>query len=368
MNRRHAPDYRFLGAVGVLLVFGLVMLSSAGSVIGLTQFEDTYYFLKRQFLVGVIPGLLFGYIILRRDYRELSRFAILIFAGCIALLILVFVPGIGLSYGTFAHRWIALGPINFQPSEIVKLGFIIFLASWLTTHRDKIKNLKEGFLPFLLLLGTGMGLIILQPDLGTASVIVLIGMVLFFVGGGRVRHIGLLLLGGMLLLALLVYLEPYRAERFTIFLHPERDPLGIGYHINQSFLAVGSGGWWGRGFGHSRAKFQYLPEATGDSIFAVIAEELGFIPSVALILLVAYIFLRGLRIARFAADDFGRYVAVGITTWFTGQALVNISAMIGLLPLTGIPFPFVSYGGTALAVALIGVGIMGSISAYGKET
>lgn len=367
MNRHHAPDYRFVGAIGVLLVFGLAMLSSAGSVIGLTQFDDTYYFLKRQLFVGVVPGVLLGYFFLRRDYRELSRFAIPIFLGCLALLVLVFVQGVGQSYGTFAHRWIAIGPVNFQPSELVKLGFIIFLASWLTSHRDKIQHFKEGFVPFLLMLGVAVVLIILQPDLGTASVIVIIGIVLFFVGGGKIRHMGLLLLGGIALLAILVYLEPYRAARFTIFLDPGRDPQGIGYHINQSFLAVGSGGWWGRGFGHSRAKFQYLPEVTGDSIFAIIAEELGFVPSVGLILLIVYIFLRGLRIARTAADDFGRYVAVGITTWFTGQAIVNISAMIGLLPLTGIPFPFVSYGGTALAVAIMGVGIMGSISSYGKE-
>lgn len=367
MTKRHAPDYRFLTAVGVLLLFGLIMLSSASSVVGLTQFGDTYYFVKRQLLFGLLPGLVLGYLAFRIDYHKYERFAVAFFAGSLVLLVLVFVPHIGQSYGTFAHRWIRLGPVNFQPSEIAKLAFVLFLATWLARRGSRLSDLRQGFVPFLILVGLIMGLIVLEPDLGTASVIALVACLLFFLAGGRMRYLGALIGVGLLALVILIYFEPYRLQRITIFLHPELDPKGIGYQINQAFLAIGSGGLWGRGFGHSRAKFQYLPEVTGDSIFAIIGEEMGFIVSVGLIGLVGYIFLRGLRVARNASDDFGRYLAAGITIWFTGQAMVNISAMIGLLPLTGIPFPFVSYGGTALAIALVGIGVMANISAFGKE-
>lgn len=367
MSSLRVPDYRYLGAIGALLVFGLIMLSSASSVVGLTQFNDTYYFVKRQLLLGLLPGLALGYFVYRAPYRLWQKVAAIGFAASIVLLILVFVPGFGLSYNTFAHRWINIAGINFQPSEITKLAFIVFLAAWLSKHARTLTDFKQGFLPFLIITGIPMGLIILQPDLGTASVIALIAGVMFFVAGGRLKHLAALFGVGVAALGVLVLLEPYRLERLTIFLHPELDPQGIGYQINQAFLAIGSGGWWGRGFGHSRAKFQYLPEVTGDSIFAVIGEEMGFFISAALIILVAYIFLRGLQIAKNAPDDFGRLLAAGIAAWFAGQAMVNISAMIGLLPLTGIPFPFVSYGGTALAIALVGVAMMANISSKTSE-
>ncbi len=367
MSRAHAPDYRLLLAIGIWLVFGLIMLSSAGSAIGYADYHDTYYFLKRQILLGVLPGLAAGYVIYRLGYHKLQKLAVILFAASCVLLALVFVPHIGLSYGTFAHRWIHLGPVNFQPSELAKISFILFLAVWLSGQRERLQNFKEAFIPFCIFSGIVIGLIILEPDLGTASVLALIALALYFVAGGRLRYVGLLLLAAAVGLAILIYFEPYRLNRLNIFLHPELDPQGIGYQVNQAFVAIGSGGLFGRGFGSSRAKFQYLPEVTGDSIFAVIAEELGFVTVVAFLLLIIYIFLRGLKLAIHAPDDFGRLVTVGILVWFVGQSLVNICAMIGLLPLTGIPLPFVSYGGTALAMAIAAVGILASVSSEARN-
>lgn len=366
MMARSRPDYRLLIAFGILFIFGIVMLSSAGAVVGFERFGDSYYFVKRQ-LVAAAIGLIFFFIFLRFDYRRWQRLAGPIFIISIIFLLLVFWPGIGQSYGTFARRWVRFGPITFQPSELAKLTIILYLAAWFSSRGKRLLDFKFTFLPFAAVLSVTVGLVVWQPDIGTAFIIALIAVGLYFLAGGRFMHLALLMIAGLVTLVLLLNYRSHAADRFKIFLHPELDPQGIGYHSSQAYLAIGAGGLFGRGFGQSRAKFQYLPEVYGDSIFAVIAEEFGFVAVAALLTLLLYLLYRGVSIAGNAPDDFGRLLGAGIVLWFTGQALVNISAMVGLLPLTGIPLPFISYGSSSMVVSLAAAGILANISTRQRE-
>ena len=294
----------------------------------------------------------------------MKRYAKYFLYFSIALLILVFIPGLGMVYNS-AKSWVGLGGFSFQPSEIVKLTFLIYLAAWLEARREsEVKNIYTGLLPFILTLGIIGGLIMLEPDMGTMMIIALMALTVYFSAGAPLGHIAGVLGAGAALFFLLIKIAPYRAMRFTIFLHPELDPRGLGYQINQALLAIGSGGILGLGYGHSRQKFLYLPEVAGDSIFAVMAEEMGFI--FLLIFFAAFgVFLaRGFRAAKRAPDLFGRLLAAGIVSWLLIQTLVNVGSMVGLLPLTGVPLPFVSYGGTALMTSLAALGILGNISRH----
>jgi len=359
------PDYVLIILFGILIFFGLIMLSSAGTVIGYQKFKDSYYFLKHQMLYGFLPGLILLYIFSKIDYHKWKKIAFPLLIFSIVLLLLVFIPGIGASYGTNAKSWINIFGFSIQPSEIVKLTFLIYLAAWLDKRSDKdIKDVSAGLIPFLISLGIIALLIILQPDIGTMSIIILISLVVFFVAGASILHLAEIGTAGLIFLAILVKAAPYRAARLTTFLHPELDPQGIGYHINQALLAIGSGGIFGLGLGHSRQKFQYLPEVTGDSIFAVTAEELGFIFTAFLIILFLAIVYRSFSLAQNSPDKFGKLMIVGIISWFIFQAFINIGAMLGLLPITGIPLPFISYGGTALMTSLAALGILINISKY----
>ncbi len=356
------PDYFFVANFFVLLIFGLLVLTSAGTILGFQKFNDSYYFIKHQITLGVLPGLVLMLIASKIPYQKLQKFAPLMLGFSILLLITVFIPGLGAEYGT-SRSWINIFGFSFQPAELVKLTFLIYLAGWLTKRGETgVRDLYYGFMPFIFLLGIISGLMMLQPDLGTLSIILFMCMAVFFASGAQLKHVGALILAGVGSILLLIKTSPYRAARLTTFLHPELDPLGIGYHINQAFLAIGSGGWLGRGFGFSRQKFSYLPEVTGDSIFAVMAEELGFIITVIFILLFVSLMYRGLKIARKAPDQFGTLIATGIIAWFIFQAFFNIASMVGLMPMTGVPLPFVSSGGTSLAVAMTAVGIMINIS------
>ncbi|MBU1126062.1 putative lipid II flippase FtsW, partial [Patescibacteria group bacterium] len=283
------------------------------------------------------------------------------------LLILVFIPGVGADYGTFAKSWVSIGSIAFQPAELVKLTFLIYLAAWMEKRQSELHDVHSGFVPFLAILGVICGLMLMQPDLGTLSIITAMALTVYFIAGGPLHYLLGLGVAGVVALGVAIQASPYRAERFMTFLHPELDPQGIGYQINQALLAIGSGGLFGRGYGHSLQKFQYLPEVAGDSIFAVMSEELGFL--LTSIFLIGFVFFiwRGLAIADKAQDDFGKFLVVGIMAWFGFQAFINIGAMVGLLPITGVPLPFLSYGGTSLVVSLAAVGIVLNISRYSKE-
>lgn len=356
------PDYFLLGIIGFILLFGLVVLSSASSVISYQKFGSTYYLLLHQITLGVLPGIFLFYIFFRIDYHFWKKWSLIILFANILLLIAVFIPSVGASYGR-ARSWINIGNFSLQPSEIIKLTLTIYLAAWFSIKsKEELQHFRIGFIPFVALLALVLGLVVLQPDIGTTAIIVVIALTIFFVAGGKILHIILFGVGGLTFLTLLILQAPYRFNRLLVFLHPELDPEGIGYHINQAILAVGSGGWFGRGFGQSIQKFAYLPEVTGDSIFAIIGEEIGFVFSALLIILFIVLMIKGFNLAKRAPDQFGRYLVVGIITWIIFQAFINIAAMIGLAPLTGVPLPFISYGGTSLMTLLAAAGLLTNIS------
>lgn len=358
-------DKVFLALVVILVFFGLIILTSASAPIGYTEFGDTYYFIKRQILFGLLPGILLFFLCIRVKYQFWQKFSWLLYIVSLILLLLVFIPNVGLTING-ARSWVQLWGYSFQPAEFTKLTLVILMASLLSEKRRNINDWKNGLLPVLLLLVPSIILIGLQPDIGTLSILaVMIFVILYF---AKVKPVYLTILGllGAITFTILLLMAPYRVQRLTTFLHPELDPKGVGYQINQAFLAIGSGGLWGLGLGHSRQKFQYLPEVQADSIFAILAEEMGFFVCVALIILLAFFSLRGLKIAKHAPDQFSRLLVGGIVVWFMWQSFLNISSMVGVMPLTGVPLPFVSHGGSALLVALMAVGIVLGVSRHEK--
>ena len=344
----HAPDYVLIGTLALIILFGLMMLSSASSVQAFQKFGDSYYFFKNQLLRGLIPGLIAFYFASRIDYRTWKKYAFGLLIASVVMLILVFIPGLGVSYGK-AQSWLKIGPLGFQPTEIVKLTFLIYLATWLEKRGERgLKDPQYGLLPFLFAIGLISFLILAQPDLGTLMIVIAISLIIYFMAGAPGKYILWIFIGGLVIAFIAIQVAPYRLDRFTAFFNQEADPQGIGYHISQAKLAIGSGGFLGLGIGKSRQKFNYLPEVYGDSII--------------LIGLFLTLTIRGLKIGRASPDNFGRLLAVGIISWFTLQTFINIGAMAGLLPLTGIPLPFISYGGTALTVSLFAAGILVNIS------
>lgn len=343
-----------------LLVFGLVMIASAGVAYSKTRFHDPYFFFKRQ-LLGMGVGVLLLCMAQKIPYQFWKKISLLFFLCSLVLLVLVFIPGIGTKiYG--ANRWLQFGPFSFQPSEMLKLSLIIYLAAWIEGRGEKIKDFFDGFIPFIAIVSIIGFLLIKQPDMGTLGVTILIALSVFFVSGSKLSHIILMGSAGLAAFFVLVKMESYRMNRLLAFIHPELDPQGVGYQVNQALLAIGSGGIFGLGLGNSLQKFNYLPEPVGDSIFAIIGEELGLVGAAIMVLLFVVIAMRGLRVARHAPDMFARLVAVGMVVWVFSQAFINIASISGLIPLTGIPLPFISYGGTSVVFLMIGMGILLNIS------
>jgi cell division protein FtsW len=362
----HSPDWTYITLLWIIIVFGLAMLASAGVSVGYEKYGDPNFFLKQQIWWGILPGALLFISTCLIDYHLWQKFSKYLLVASIILLILVFIPSLSFSYGG-ASRWLKFGGFYFQPSEVIKLTFLVFLADWLSNSRERVADLKQHFLPFVSILVLIVGLILLQPDMGTAFMVVAIGLVSYFIAGGNILYLSGLSAIGAVFFFILIKTESYRMKRLMTFLHPELDPQGIGYHINQALLAIGSGGIFGRGYGESRQKFMYLPEVVSDSIFAIIGEELGFIFTVILVLLFFGLFWRGFKIGEYAPDLFGKLLAIGISSWIIIQALVNIGAMIGLLPMTGIPLPFISYGRSSLLMSLAAMGIVVNISRQTKR-
>ncbi len=359
-------DRYLLAVVGVLLMVGMQMVYSASFGYALVEYDDAAYLALRQGLWGIVGFalLLFFWKVDYQHWRTLSLIGIVL---SVLALIAVHLPVIGVtSYG--AQRWIRLGPLPpIQPSEFVKLPIIIYVSAWLTGREEKLQNFSASVAPFILMMGMIGGLIMLQPDLGTTVTIVLTSMALFFIAGASLRHI--FILAGIALVAgiLLIIGAQYRADRFDSFLNPWADPTGKGFHIIQSLLAFGSGGFWGLGLGASRQKFFYVPGSHTDAIFAILGEELGFIGVVGVMALFAFLLYRGFRLSFLAKDQFGAFLATGITFWFAFQTLINIGGITKSIPFTGIPLPFLSYGGSALANNLAAIGILLSISRQCKE-
>ena len=359
--RRNPPDLQLLAVTAGLVVFGLVALASATGPTGFSKFGDSYYFFKRQLLFGVLPGALLLFLAARTPMDRIKRVAPLMIIAAAVLLCLGFIPGLRAAYGS--GSWITVFGASLQPSEIAKLCLVLYFADWLSRRDEQaIRGFWSGFVPFGISVALVIALMMAQSDLGTTAVIIAFLFSMYISAGAALKHLAVLFAAGFAMFLVFIKIAPYRADRLKIFLRPDLDPQGVGYHINQAMLAIGSGGWFGLGLGKSRQKFQYLPEVAGDSIFAVVSEELGFLVSAALILAFLYLIYRGLKIAEQASDPFSRYAAVGITAWIGFQAVLNISAMVGLMPLTGVPLPFVSHGGTAMLANLAAVGVLASIS------
>jgi cell division protein FtsW len=293
----------------------------------------------------------------------LRKNAIYFLIGSLLLLSLVFIPGLAAGHGS-ARSWIIVFGQSLQPAEFVKLSFLIYLAAWMEARYKMMRTLSQGLIPFGIILAIVSILMFLQPDLGTWSIIALSSMLVYFVGGANKKHIIFILIIGVLAVYSLVTYTDYEKDRFACLKDPSFDTQKECYQINQSLIAVGSGGMWGQGLTESRQKYSYLPEVSGDAIFPIISEEIGFIFSSFLILLYVYIFYRGWLIALKAKDIFGRLLAVGIVGWIFFQTFLNIGGMLNLIPMTGVPLPFISAGGSAMLAGLIAVGILVNISRY----
>jgi len=355
----------FIGLIIGLAVFGLIVLLSASGPISYANYSDPLYFVRRQILLGLLPGAIAFLIFSRLDYRILKKVAFPALLVSLALLVLVFIPGVGITLGG-SSSWVSIAGISFQPSEFVKMTFLVYAAAWLASRGKEGIRSPEGTSAFLLALGAVVVLLVLQPDTGSMSVIAGTTILMYLAAGGPVLWVLGLVLSGVAGLAVLIQLTPYRAARFMTFLHPELDPQGVGYHINQAFLAIGSGGLFGLGFGQSRQKYLYLPEVQGDSVFAVMAEELGFMMVVLFICAIMLLVWHCFQVARQSHDAFGRFVAMGVGIWIAVQTTVNIGSMVGIMPMTGVTLPFVSYGNSSTLSLFVALGIVFSIARHAQ--
>ncbi|MCL5289579.1 MAG: stage V sporulation protein E [Bacillota bacterium] len=360
--KKRPPDFVLFLTVLLLLSIGLIMVFSSSEYATMVRYGDSFYFFKRQLLWALL-GLTAMFFMMNFDYFRLKRWIGLIVLTGFILLVAVLIPGIGVVVNG-ARRWIDIGFMVFSPAELVKLCLIMFVAFGLSKKGEKISSFKEGLLPYLVFMALAAGLILLQPDLGTAIVLSGTIFIMFFAAGARISHLGGLAGMGLMAVALAIYFEPYRMKRFLAFLDPEADPQGTGYHIIQSLYALGSGGLFGVGLGQSKQKFLYLPENHTDFIFAITGEELGFIGASLVVLLFIMFVWRGLKIAVTSPDPFASLLAAGITSGISLQALINMGVVTGSMPVTGVPLPFISYGGTSLLFTLIGIGIVLNISKY----
>jgi len=363
-RKKSTPDFLLIILTFSLLAIGLIMVYSASAVWAEYKFHDSFFFAKRQLLFAGV-GVIAMFFIMNIDYwtwRDWSKALLII---CFVLLVLVLIPGIGMVRNG-SRSWIGVGAFSIQPSEFTKLAMIAFLAKYLSENQKNITSFKRGLLPALALVFAAFGMIMLQPDLGTGTVMVGTCIAMIFVAGARISHfigLGVLGLAGF---AALILSAPYRIKRITSFLNPWEDPLGSGFQIIQSLYAIGPGGLFGLGLGQSRQKFFYLPEPQTDFIFAILAEELGFIGGSLVLLLFSLLLWRGVRIALGAPDLYGSFLAIGIISMVAIQVMINIGVVTGLMPVTGITLPFLSYGGSSLTLMLMAIGVLLNISKHAR--
>jgi len=365
--KTHSPDYPLVVGSTILILLGILILASVSVSFAQEKYGSTYYFLKHQIIYGIIPGLFLGFLAYKFPLSLLKKLAFVFFVVNLIFLALVFAPEIGTKLGG-AARWVNLGPISFQPSEFLKLTFILYLAAWMASRTKKAgsvkirKDVSATLIAFMISTGLVSLFLIFQPDISTLGIIVLMGMLIYFFSGAPVWHSMLMILIGTGGLLVLVKIASYRFNRLLVFLNPELDPMGIGYQVKQALIAIGSGGIFGLGLGMSRQKFGFLPQSISDSVFAIFAEETGFIGGAILIILFLFFVWRGFKVAKSTQDKFLQLTALGISSWIGIQAFINIGAMIGILPLTGIPLPFVSFGGSHIITEFVGLGILLNIS------
>ncbi len=346
-------DFMLLFGVVLLCGFGLLMVYDASQFEAFKDLGDKYYFIKQQ-IMWVVLGFISLWFCSIFDYHRWMKYGTLFFIFSLVLLFLVFIPGLGVSAGG-AHRWLKIAGLTIQPAEIIKLSTVIFLASF---FQKQVKSVL--FLVVLAVVGAVIGL--LQKDLGSAVVFAMISFGIYFAAGAPLLHFAALSVLGAISFVFFIATSAYRRKRVLAFLDPFADPQGFSYHISQVLIALGSGGLFGVGIGQSRQKFAYIPEVTTDSIFSIVGEEFGFLGGAILISLILFVVLRGISIAQNAPDNFGRLLAIGLILWIGSQAAVNLAAMVSLIPLTGVPLPFISYGGSALLANLLAVGILLNIS------
>jgi len=367
-------NYFLFFLVFILTGFGLLFFACLSAPASLQRFGNTNYYIFHQLLSGLVPGIILGFFAYKISLRFLKKWALLLAFLNIVGLFLVFLPKIGSKAGG-ASRWINLGIGSFQPSEFLKVTAIIYLSAWIASKLSDVQakdwksitkkgyhNIIYIFIPFVIFLGLISVLLYFQKDASTLGIIAITLLVLYFSAGTPLWHTFLIIIAGLGSLLFMVKFEPYRLNRWTIFLHPSTDPLGIGLQPLQSLISLGSGGIFGRGLGMSIQKFGFLPQAMSDSIFAIIGEELGIIGCAALIAAFILFFWLGRQISKNSDDKFSKMMAMGIVVWITLQAFINMASVSGILPLAGIPLPFFSYGGSHLAVELIGVGLLLNIS------
>lgn len=361
MKKTKGPDYILLSTLILLNLIGLVVLAGVSSIKSVQLTGKSTYFLFHQIFYGFLPGIIIAMILYKIDLNLLKKYSFLIFLFGIFLCSLVFLPKMGITlFG--GRRWIKIFGFSFQPAEFLKLAFVIYLSGWLAKNKDQDNKLKTLFLPFLIILGIVALIFILQPNVSSAIFFCLIGGILYFSAKAPWWHLVILGAIGTVLILILFFTAPYRLSRLLVFLNPESDPLGEGYHIKQALIAVGSGGILGKGLGLGGQKFGFLPQPMTDSIFAVFAQETGFLGCFVVICLFLIFIWQGMKLAKNQKDEFKKLLSIGITSWIGLQAFVNIGAMIGMIPLTGVPLPFFSYGGSALLSELAGCGILLNIS------
>jgi len=366
MNKRKI-DKTFLWIVILLIVFGIIIFTSASMGILARNESKFYAVIFNQFVFGLIGGSIALYVTSKINYKFWRTYSLIFFIIAIILTLLVFVPGLGMAHGG-ANRWIRLFGISLQPVEFLKIAFLVYFAALLSTAKNKIKQFKYSFLPFIILLGLISVILLKQPDTKSILLMILASFAMLFVSGVSIKKIvgiGLILLLGF---GVLISFKPYLMNRIKSFINPSQNGSSSSYQIQQSLIAVGSGGFFGRGLGQSIQKFNYLPEPQGDSIFAVLGEELGFIGSVVLIILYLLFIFRAYKIALYAPDAFSKLVVIGFSTIITAQSFMNMASSIGIFPLTGVPLVFISHGGTSLFLSLGMIGIILNISKYSKSS
>lgn len=352
-SQKKGIDLSFLICILILVIFGLIMVYDSSVIQGLQDFKDSNYYIKRQ-LIWAVLGLVSMVFFTKFNYQKLKNFAIPLILSSFLLMVAVFIPGLGVAGGG-AHRWLKLGPVAIQPAEIIKLTGIIFLAA--------VFEKRARLLPFLVLVViVTIVTAILQKDLGSTIVFVITTTLVYFAAGAPIWHFIVTVPVGLVAGLILIATSSYRSKRVLAFLNPFSDTQGFTYHISQVLIALGSGGIFGLGLGHSRQKFEYIPEVSTDSIFGVIGEELGFVGGALLILIFVILITRGFKIIANCPDNFGKILGLGIVLLIGVQVVINLSAMTALLPVTGVPLPFISYGGSALVTNLAAVGILLNIS------
>ncbi|EES50436.1 stage V sporulation protein E [Clostridium botulinum] len=351
-------DYGIFYSVVLLLAVGVVMVYSASSYYAMFKNNDSMYFLKRQ-LVWAVLGMIVLCITMSIDYHKIKKYTLWLMIGCIPLLLVVFLfPGVN-----GAQRWIQIGPMSFQPSELAKYVVVLFLAKGIEMKGDGIKNFSTGIVPYLFVSGIYAALVLAEKNLSIASVIMIVTFIVLFSAGGRIKHLFGIVAPLMVSAAVLFTVgEPYRRARMLNFVDPWKDPTGNGYQLIQSFYALGAGGITGLGLGQSRQKTLYMPEPHNDFIFAIIGEELGLIGCLCIITLFVVFIWRGIKVAMSAKDTYGTLLAIGITSVVAVQSLINIAVVTGSMPVTGVPLPFISYGGTSLVINMAAMGVLLNIS------